>query len=402
MLKLRKHLNFCFIYESDLKPSEELFDRCAEFMSQNSQVGVMAPLIHTKQGSRIHNYRNFPSFVDLVIKNFKVLRTRFANRMRRYLLWDLKMDSVSNVDFVTSEFMCVRNEVFEPLQKLSIQSNFFDLKLCALAWQMGLEVAFNPMIKFQSCFQLRPRSLTSKLGMLVSSIGLQKLFWIDMHGIDFPSKNYNAGKQMLMNAHRINSRSYLSGIGSRFQPDNSVVQVFEGKVDGNFSYKQPLIFCYDGVIAVLKNNKNEYGLIKIWRHAPLKQSVPNLFPVFPDTQDLGVYSFECVRGGGEKYDSDLEISILRELEEEINLTQKNIKSIRKLSAVVGNTAWDVGRSYVFVIEVDGDFEVKLQKSESIESFAFYSRAQILEMLRDNQIICGLTRAALLEDILAYD
>ena len=371
-------------------------------MNQNSKVGVMAPLIHAKQGVRIHNYRNFPSFVDLVIKNFRFLRNRFANRMRRYLLWDLKMDSVSNVDFVTSEFMCVREEVFEPLQKVSVESNFFDLKLCAQAWKMGLAVVFNPIIKFQSSVQLRPRTLTSKLGMLVSSIGLQKLFWLDMKGVDFPSKNYYAGKQMLMNAHRINSRSYLSGIGSRFQPDNSVVQVFEGKVDGNFSYKQPLIFCYDGVIAVIKNDKNEYGLIKIWRHAPLKQSVPNLFPVFPDTQDLGVYSFECVRGGGEKYDSDLEISILRELEEEINLTKKNIKSIRTLSPVVGNTAWDVGRSYVFLVEIDGDFEVKLQRSESIESFAFYSRAQILEMLRDNQIICGLTRAALLEDILAYD
>ena len=84
------------------------------------------------------------------------------------------------------------------------------------------------------------------------------------------------------------------------------------------------------------------------------------------------------------------------------MTQGDIESIGALSPIVGNTAWDVWRSYVFLVETQGDFDVKLQRSESIESFEFYSRAEILKMIQEKSIICGMTKAALLEDILAND
>ena len=359
----------------------------------------MAPMIQFKNNVRSHNYRNFPHILDLLIKNIPVLRRRFPSRMRRFLLWDLRMDTVSNVDFVTSNFMCVRKCLLDDFGDYNISKNFFDIKLCAHIWSKQFEVCYNPVIKLNVNSSENKRTLFNKLFMLTSAFGLQIYMWFRLKGCNFPSRNYKATKQMLMNAHKINSRSFLSSIGSNFQKNNSVVQVYEGKVSGHFSYNQPLVFCYDGVIALIKNSRGEYGLIKIWRHSPLKQSVPNLFPVFPDTQDLGVYSYECVRGGGEKYDSELETSILRELKEEINLTPDCIDNIKQLSNIVGNTAWDIGRSYVFLIEISNDFDVKVQTSESIESFDFYSKSEILKLIQENKIICGLTKAALLEDIL---
>lgn len=398
-----KHVGECsFIFKSELAPTQTILNECVKFIHDHQNVGVFAPMIIFSDHTRIHNYRNFPSVLDLIIKNISFLRKKFPSKMRRFLLWDIRTDCISNVDFVTSDFLCVRNDLLDGCSDTQINANFFDLKLCAKAWQRNYEVCYNPLIKLETDVSFKTRSLYSKIIMLVSSLWLQVFLWISLKGVSFPSKNYSTTKQMLMNAHRINSRSFLSDVGDKFQKHNSVIQVFEGQVSGNVSYKQPLVFCYDGVIAVVKNSKQEYGLIRIWRHAPLKQSVPNLFPVFPDTQDLGIYSYECVRGGGEKHDATLETSILRELKEEINLTQDDIESIGSLSPIVGNTAWDVGRSYVFIVETKGDFDVKLQRSESIESFEFYSRAEILKMIQEKSIICGLTKAALLEDILAND
>jgi len=312
------------------------------------------------------------------------------------------MDAVSNVDFVTSDFMCIQTCLLSEMDESLINKNFFDLRLCAKAWKTKLEVCYNPLIKLESSSAPRKRNLVSKIKMLFSAFGLQAYLWFVMLNVECPSKSYQTSKQLLMNAHKINSRSYLANVGGNFQKKNKVVQVYEGHVDGVFSYKQPLVFCYDSVVAVVKNELGEYGLIKIWRHAPLKESVPNLFPVFPDTQDLGIYSYECVRGGGEKYDKKLETSILRELKEEINLDSNNIKSIKSLSTIVPNTAWDVNRAFVFLVEVNGDFDVRVQRAESIESFEFYSKKEILQMIRENKIVCGYTKAALLEDILAND
>lgn len=402
MLKVKGVGEYSFIFKSEFVPTQTLLDECLKFIHDHQHVGVFAPMIICSDNTLVHNYRNFPSILDLIIKNISFFRKKFPAKMRRFLLWDIRTNCISNVDFVTSDFLCVRNDLIDGYSKTDINSNFFDLKLCAKAWKQQYEVCYNPLIKLKSNQSFKQRSLYSKMMMLISSLWLQVFLWVSLKGVSFPSKNYRVTKQMLMNAHRINSRSFLSDVGDKFQKHNSVVQIFEGQVSGNVSYKQPLVFCYDGVIAVVKNSKKEYGLIKIWRHAPLKQSVPNLFPVFPDTKDLGVYSFECVRGGGEKCDANLETSILRELKEEINLTPDDIKSIRELSPIVGNTAWDVWKSYVFLVETKSDFDVILQRSESIESFEFYTREEILKMIQEKSIICGLTKAALLEDILAND
>ena len=402
MIKFKRIGEYSFLYNSELEIDKSLFDSCVEYMYNNPRCGVLAPQIVCGDKTLVHNYRTFPSIMDLVIKNFSFLRTKFPSRMRRFLLWDLRMDAVSNVDFVTSDFMCIQTSLLSEMDENLINKNFFDLRLCAKAWKAKLEVCYNPLIKLGSSSTPRKRNLVSKINMLFSAFGLQAYLWFAMWNVDCPSRNYQTSKQLLMNAHKINSRSYLANVGGNFQKKNKVVQVYEGNVEGVFSYKQPLVFCYDGVVAVIKNKQGDYGLIKIWRHAPLKESVPNLFPVFPDTQDLGIYSYECVRGGGEKYDNKLETSILRELKEEINLDSKNIKSIKRLSTIVSNTAWDVNRAFVFLVEINGDFDVSVQRAESIESFAFYSKKEILQMIRENKIVCGYTKAALLEDILAND
>jgi len=401
-LKIKKLAGYSIIYRDFVGFDASAASACVDFLKNNPDCAVVAPLVKNKSGQLLHNYRNFPTLIDFVIKNISWLRQRFSSRMRRFLMWDIRMDKASAVDFVTTDFMCVRPELLENFGVDRTTEDFFDLKLCLTAWSQKWQVMFVPSIEVHSKLARPSRSILGKLTLLLSAIAMKLRYARLFTCSKYPSKEYDCKKEMLMNAHKVNSRSFLRNVGSRFQKRNTVVQVYEGQIEGNASYKQPLVFHYDGVLAVLKNKQNAYGLINIWRHAPIKANVPNLFPVFPDTQDLGIYSYECVRGGAEKSDSRMEQSVLRELKEEINLDAKEILNIRKGSRLVSNTAWDVSNVYVFIVTIDNVAKLKLQQSESIVGFDFYSQKQILEMIQQNQIVCALTRAALLEDILAHD
>ena len=394
--------DYIFIFRPRLDVSNKVFDECVEYMNKNVDCAVLAPKIIGSDFEVFDNYRNFPSIIDLIIKNIGFLRKRFPARMRRFLLWDLDMTRVVEVDFVTSDFMCIRKSFYEKSLFWDFKSNFFDLKICLSAWSAGYKVLFNPLVELRTEERKLSRSLGSKFRMMISAFKLLLVDFRKFRTAEYPSKKYRKNKELLLMAHKMNSRSVLSKIGSNFQKQNRVVQVYEGLVEGAFRYKQPLVFQNDGVLAVVKNSKQEYGLIKIWRHCPLNFNIRNLFPVFPDSKDLGMFSLECVRGGAEKHDNDLKLSILRELEEEINLLSSDIVNCTRGSKIIANTAWDVANTQVFIFRVKDDFRVKLQESESIVSFDFYSRKQVLELIKNNQLNCALTRAALLEDILMYD
>ena len=397
-MKTKSVENFTVIYKQYVGMDEIALQKCIAVMKKNKNCGVCAPSIF-RRDNMVHNYRNFPTVTDLVIKNIGFLRKAYTSRMRRFLMWDIRLDALSEVDFVTSDFMCVRTDLLKQFGFDRIEENFFDLKLCIFVWSQNFSVIFDPRIKVNAKNKTETKGFALKIKMLASAVWMKLSMWSLFENTKYPSKGYQTRREMVMQAHRINSRSFLSGVGSNFQKNNSVVQVYEGFVEGQIKYKQPLVFHYDGVLAVIKNTKGQFGLIKIWRHSPLKHNVPNLFPVFPENTDLGIYSYECVRGGGEKHDDNLETGILRELKEEINLGSDDIKSIRRMSRVIGNTAWDVAAMHCFEVVVNDKFHAKLQESESISDFVFVDKTELREMLKSNKISCGLSRAALLESIL---
>lgn len=397
-MKVTIYKDLVFISRLDIAPC--LHKEFASFFDKHPKAVVCGPRLEYKTRV-IDTFRNFPKFSDLIIKNTGFLRRRYVQRMRRYLLWDINMEKSSMVDFVTSDFLVIRKDFwYEYACNINWKKPNADVLLASRAWKSKKQVWFMPKLLIELKSYKSKKSLKDIFEILffTARFHLLNIFT----NFKSPSTTYKEEKQRVLRVHDINSRSYLKQIGSSFQKHNQVVQIYEGQVDGAAKYVQPLVFAYHGVLAVLVNDRHEFGLIRIWRHAPLDFQASNLFPVFPDNRDLGMHSLECVRGGAEKSDSDLKESILRELEEEIGLGAKHIKSVKQLSKLVSNTAWDVSSTSCFVVRSKAGFEPKLQLEESISSFDFYTRADILKLIKENKIFCGLTRAALLEVILMYD
>jgi len=149
------------------------------------------------------------------------------------------------------------------------------------------------------------------------------------------------------------------------------------------------------VSVLLTDENNRVGLIKIWRHAPLKDNRPNLFPVFPDNLDLGDYFIETIRGGVEKEDSNSIESGLREALEEINLKKSDVVETAYIQKIIPNTAIDVSSVDIVHVKINSEnLNIKLQKEESIANFEFYSKKQLIQMIRENKIRCSITLATL--------
>ena len=160
-----------------------------------------------------------------------------------------------------------------------------------------------------------------------------------------------------------------------------------------------MIFFGTGVVGVVKNKKGSIGLAKVWRHSPLSFSKKNTFPVFPEVADLGLWSWECVRGGVEKGDQGAQQAMLRELEEEIGLTAQDILKINKCGHIISDTAITVGHHEVFIIIVKNSFKgKKLQKEEMICEFNFFSNREIGKLIKEKKLFCSASQSAILQTI----
>ena len=356
---------------------------------------VFSGLLIDSNNKIIPNFRSFPNLLDLFLKRFSYLRKLFPQRMRKYLLWDLSLESPTMIDWVSSDLLFIKKDYFEKyLKNYDFSKPLSDMYLCLECYKKGGNVYIFPNLRFNLPRKYKSNFFAKFKGFLsfvFRSLSMYK-------NVLYPSRKYKFKKNLVTSAHKLNNRSFLKNIGSNFQKNNKVVQVYEGNVSGQFNYKQPLIFSNDSVVGLVVNSKKEIGLITIWRHSPLKTNVRNVFPVFPDTIDLGLLSIEACRGGVEKSDLDSEKSILRELKEEINLDESQIIKTTKLSKLVSNTAWDVFSTQVFVFEVKDSFKAKLQSEEYIVDFKFYSIDEISKLITENKIICSITQSAILQYI----
>jgi len=368
------------------------FNKVFEVDIPNDTV-IFSGLLIDGQNKVIPNFRSFPNLLDLFLKRFSFLRKLFPQRMRKYLLWDISLQSPTMVDWVTSDLLFIKEDYYnQHLKDYDFSKPLSDMYACLECYRKGKKVYIFPNLRFSL-----PRKYKSNfyakckgfLSFVFRSFSMYK-------NVLYPSRKYKIKKNLVTSAHKLNNRSFLKNIGPNFQKNNKVVQVYEGKVSGQFNYKQPLIFSNDSVVGLVVNSKKELGLITIWRHSPLKTDRRNVFPIFPDTIDLGIHSIEACRGGVEKYDLDSRKSILRELKEEINLSENHITKSYKLSKLVSNTAWDVFSTQVFVFEVKDSFKAKLQSEEYITDFKFYSMDEIANLIQENQIVCSITQAAILQ------
>lgn len=362
-------------------------------VDKDSDAVIFTGLLIDENNQIIPNFRSFPNLLDLFLKRFSFLRKIFPQRMRKYLLWDISLQSPTMVDWVTSDLLFIRKDYYNKyLKQYDFSKPLSDMYACLECYKKGKQVYIFPDLRF-----VLPRKFKSNtfakikgfLRFLFRSISMYK-------NVLYPSRKYQIKKNLVTGAHKLNNRSFLKKIGANFQKKNKVVQVYEGKVSGQVNYKQPLIFSNDSVVGLVVNSRKEIGLITIWRHSPLKVDRRNVFPIFPDTIDLGIYSIEACRGGVEKSDLNSKDSILRELYEEINLNTNDILDCKRLSKLISNTAWDVFATQVFIFEVSDEFVPKLQSEEYITDFKFYTLEEVKKLIQENKIVCSITQSAILQ------
>jgi len=362
-------------------------------VDKDSDAVIFTGLLIDENNQIIPNFRSFPNLLDLFLKRFSFLRKIFPQRMRKYLLWDISLQSPTMVDWVTSDLLFIRKDYYNKyLKQYDFSKPLSDMYACLECYKKGKQVYIFPDLRF-----VLPRKFKSNtfakikgfLRFLFRSISMYK-------NVLYPSRKYQIKKNLVTGAHKLNNRSFLKKIGANFQKKNKVVQVYEGKVSGQVNYKQPLIFSNDSVVGLVVNSRKEIGLITIWRHSPLKVDRRNVFPIFPDTIDLGIYSIEACRGGVEKSDLNSKDSILRELYEEINLNTNEILDCKRLSKLISNTAWDVFATQVFIFEVSDEFVPKLQSEEYITDFKFYTLEEVKKLIQENKIVCSITQSAILQ------
>lgn len=401
--------NYYAFVNPDIVVNPYTIQKLLHYMKAHPKAGIVSPQLRYRDGTVQDNYRVFPRILDLIIKRIPLLRKQFPKRMQRYLLWDREPNINEAVDWVTGAFTLLSQECMNAIQKHDDDHYFLfmsDVALCREAYKKGFETH---IVGSVSCLHNDLR---------VSSGGLKDVFKkriIRLHIKDAisyfwhykfeklptnaPSVSRVKNKERLLFAHKIGGRSFLKKLGTKLQKNNPVVHVYEAEIDAKYGYKQPIVFFDTGVVSVIKNQKGEFGLIKIWRHTPLQSNRKNTFPVFPDVGDLGIMSYETIRGGVEKEDPNLETALRRELFKEAGIKAEDIIEIKPLASIIGNTAIDIYRAYNFEVVLNDNFKFKVHDdAEKIIQFKFYTLAEINELVLSNQLVCGLSQAAILQSI----
>lgn len=392
----------------DIVVNDNTFKVLLDYLKHNKSVGIVSPRLVYPSGVVQDNYRTFPRFVDLIIKRTGWLRRMFPERMRSYLMWDMDVHRNQPIDWVTGAFIVVTKDCMEKIGKHDDYYFLFmsDVVICRDAWEKGFEVHY-----VGDCQALHDDDRVSAGGFKdvfkkkILQIHIKdsfRYFWkylFKKAPKNAPSTNKLQKKERLMKAHRLSGRSFLEHRGKKLQKDNLVVQVYDCHVDAVNDYDQPVIFFNTGAVSVIKNQAGEFGLIKIWRHTPLNFTKKNTFPVFPDVGDLGIWSYEFPRGGVEKQDASPLDGLKRELYEEIGLEEKDIVGVKPLGKIVANTAIDVHTQVAFEVTIKDGFKFQCHdEMESIAEFKFFSKEEVAELIKTDQLTCGLTQAALAQSL----
>ncbi len=343
----------------------------------------------------VDNFRNFPAIFDLLVKNIPFLRTRFPQRMRRYLLWDLDTTSVKEVDWLTNDLLFI-NASFYDQNRLDLTIPHNDVQLCARAWQKKFRVTYFGDIVLSLGRRRRPKNLLEKFAILSKALifKISNLSFLQAGG--YPSYEAKFRLERVHKANILEHRSFVSKLGASFQKRNPVIQIYDALIESDTQYRQPLVFWKPGAVALLENEKSEIGLIKIWRHAPLQDSVLNIFPVLPDMSDLGGYFWELIRGGSEKQDLSPIESALRECAEEITLHKNAVISSQILQEIIPNSASDISKMHIVHIKINSKkLKVKLQKDEHIADFQWFTKSELHDIIKQGKIQCSITLAGLI-------
>lgn len=175
---------------------------------------------------------------------------------------------------------------------------------------------------------------------------------------------------------------HIDGLGQ-------IIHVAICRDDGTPMWDQPIFVEQRGGITVVMNDKGEVGMIEVER--PVIRSVEGFDYMDFDPTALGRPSWEFPRGFPKKGETT-EQTAAREAGEELG---SPIKEIVKLGEVSANTTYFPIPQPVYLAMLDDSFTGTIPPdiNEKILQVSWKSEEQFSQMVRDGQIVCGLTLAA---------
>lgn len=407
----KDYYDFFAFLNPDIQVNPDTIKTLIEYMEERPEVGLTSPTLRYADGTIQDNYRVFPKTLDFAIKRIPALRKRFSYRMREYLMWDRNPHTNEAVDWVVGAFTVLSKNCMKAIGKHDDERYFLfmsDVVLCRDAWEQGYEVHIVGDVEaLHNDQRLSSGGVKDVFKRKIIRLHIKDaLSYIKHYAFkklpkNCPSRKRQERRQRLMKAKKLNNKHLqINSLNNKLQKNNPVVDVYTGNTVGKINYQQPVIFFGNSSSTVVKNEKGEYGLIKIWRHTPLQLQRKNTFPILPDLGDLGLYSYETVRGGVDKSNEKAIEASRKELREEIGLTDKDIINSKSLGYAIGNTAIDIYKHEVFEVTIKNSFKApKFDEKDGIIDFQFFTKDQIKKMITDKKIVCGLTQASLLQSIL---
>ncbi len=170
-------------------------------------------------------------------------------------------------------------------------------------------------------------------------------------------------------------------------------QILHGVVcqaDGRPCYDLPLWAEPVGAICVPVDRSGSIGLIEQYRPAPVSNDQAAFYPV-QTLNSQGRWSLELPRGFAEPGEPP-EDTARRETEEEL---QRQVRRVQRLGPSNTNTTFFLNNHLIFLVEVDQPAQRSADSAEVIRAVRFFSWDEVLRKVASGEIICGMTKSALL-------
>jgi len=139
---------FILINNPDKRLEEDGVIKLVEKMKSDTGIGILAPQILHKDGTRRYSARSYPGPLDVVIKR-TFLRHLFPKRLDRYLLLNKDPNQEQDVDWIVGGCFMIRSDLFRDLGGFDDRYFLFfeDTDLCRRCYLQGKRVVYYPQVK---------------------------------------------------------------------------------------------------------------------------------------------------------------------------------------------------------------------------------------------------------------
>lgn len=136
-----------FVINPDIKIQDDVLSQMVDFMEDNPRIAMAMPRIQNDDGTEQKLPKEIPTFKRLFLGRLSPLGGVFRKIRREYIWADREVTEVTDIDFCSGCFFCIRSDIFRRLG--GFDQRFFmyleDADLTLRAKKLG-RVVINPAV----------------------------------------------------------------------------------------------------------------------------------------------------------------------------------------------------------------------------------------------------------------